>query len=275
MGEEDGVAKSPEWAAPITGVPARIIKALADEWASKRTTVVIGNGGPGIRGPYSTEPARLQVLCLAMQGLGKPGANQSKMIEWALGLDPEYQAAPEPAVLHHTGPAYRGGLPTEHQAAIARSQDASCRKLILEGAGTWYGNKEGMRSPREDQFIKYKYPADGCSKIHMIWTDSPSWITCWNDGNNFIRAMRARGYRVHLLPAPLDRERRPVRRRDPAGEHQTGRRRHRQRHLQRADGPALPAAPLHRVAGRDRSATTRSSARSPSAWGCSRSTPAA
>ena len=24
----------------------------------------------------------------------------------------------------------------------------------------------------------------------MIWTDSPSWITCWNDGNNYIRAMR-------------------------------------------------------------------------------------
>ena len=24
----------------------------------------------------------------------------------------------------------------------------------------------------------------------MIWTDSPSWITCWNDGNHFIRALR-------------------------------------------------------------------------------------
>ena len=24
----------------------------------------------------------------------------------------------------------------------------------------------------------------------MIWTDSPSWITCWNDGNQFIQAMR-------------------------------------------------------------------------------------
>ena len=45
---------------PSRGVPARIIKALAEEWASKRTTVVIGNGGPGIRGPYATEPARLQ-----------------------------------------------------------------------------------------------------------------------------------------------------------------------------------------------------------------------
>ncbi|MBN1631774.1 MAG: molybdopterin-dependent oxidoreductase, partial [Thermoleophilia bacterium] len=76
MGREDGVPKSPEWAAPITGVPARTIKALAEEWASKRTTVVIGNGGPAIRGPYSHEPARLQVLCLAMQGLGKPGCNQ-------------------------------------------------------------------------------------------------------------------------------------------------------------------------------------------------------
>ena len=72
MGDEDGVPKSPEWAGPITGVPARTIKALADEWAAKRTTVVIGNGGPAIRGPYSTEPARLQVLCLAMQGLGRP-----------------------------------------------------------------------------------------------------------------------------------------------------------------------------------------------------------
>ena len=40
-----------------------------------------------------------------------------------------------------------------------------------------------MRSDREDQFVQYKYPAEGASKIHMIWTDSPSWITCWNDGN--------------------------------------------------------------------------------------------
>ncbi len=67
MGEEDGVPKTPEWAAPITGVPSYVIKALAEEWASKRTTVVIGNGGPGIRGPYATEPARLQGICLAMQ----------------------------------------------------------------------------------------------------------------------------------------------------------------------------------------------------------------
>jgi trimethylamine-N-oxide reductase (cytochrome c) len=106
MGKEDGVSKTPKWAEAITQVPARTIKALAREWASKRTTVVIGNGGAGIRGPYSTEPARLQVLCLATQGLVKPGANQCKMIEGGLFDNPEQIANPLPKVL----PILRVGL---------------------------------------------------------------------------------------------------------------------------------------------------------------------
>jgi molybdopterin guanine dinucleotide-containing S/N-oxide reductase-like protein len=189
MGEEDGVPKSPEWAASITGVPARIIKALADEWASKRTTVVISNGGPAIRGPYATEPARLQVICLAMQGLGKPGCNQAKMIEWGLFGRPDNQSAPLPSAPLNIDAAYRGDLPTEwnYDSCIPKTL---VPKLILEGEGTWYGNRLGARSEREDQFVQYTYPAPGASKIHMVWTDSPSWITCWNDGNSFIRAMR-------------------------------------------------------------------------------------
>ncbi len=83
-GKEDGIPKTPKWAEPKCGVPSRIIKALARAWASKPTTIAHGNGGPGIRGPYSTEPARLEIVLLAMQGLGKPGANQVKMIEWSL-----------------------------------------------------------------------------------------------------------------------------------------------------------------------------------------------
>ena len=189
MGDEDGVPKTPEWAASITGVPEHTIKSLADEWASKRTTVVIGNGGPGIRGPYSTEPARLQALCLAMQGLGKPGCNQAKMIEWALEIKPEYRSAPPPEVQMDLGAAYTGAGPPEpgRDSLVPKTL---VPELILNGAGEWHGNRYGMRSLAEEQFVKYKYPADGCSKIHMIWTDSPSWITSWNDGNNFVRAMR-------------------------------------------------------------------------------------
>ena len=25
----------------------------------------------------------------------------------------------------------------------------------------------------------------------MIWTDTPCWITCWNDSNSFIKALRS------------------------------------------------------------------------------------
>jgi anaerobic selenocysteine-containing dehydrogenase len=188
MGEEDGVPKTPEWAAPITGVPSRVIKALAEEWASKRTTVVIGNGGPGIRGPYATEAARLQNICLAMQGLGKPGVNQAKMIEWGLFDKPDQYAQPKSLRVPNLRKAYRGGHPdeTNHPSFIPKTY---IPKAILEGKCDWYG-VESETAPREDQFVHYKYPADGCSKIHMVWTDSPSWITSWNCGNDYIRAMR-------------------------------------------------------------------------------------
>ena len=188
MGKEDGVAKTPEWAAPITGVPARTIKALAKEWASKRTTVVIGNGGPGIRGPYATEAARLQCICLAMQGLGKPGVNQAKMIEWGLFDKPDQYAQPKPLRVPYLRKAYTGGHPdeTNHPSFIPKTY---VPKAILEGQCDWWGC-ESETADRKNQFVHYKYPADGCSKIHMVWTDSPSWITCWNTGNDYVRAMR-------------------------------------------------------------------------------------
>ncbi len=108
-----------------------------------------------------------------------------------MGRDPENQAAPKPSISLISDAAYRGDGPPEfgRDSCIPKTL---VPQLILEGEGTWYGNRYGMRSEREDQFVQYKYPADGASKIHMIWTDSPSWITCWNDGNNFIRAIGRR-----------------------------------------------------------------------------------
>lgn len=187
MGEEDGIPKTPEWQEEITGVPARIAKALAKEWASKRTSVVIGNGGPGIRGPYATEPARLQCICLAMQGLGKPGQNQLKMIEWGLFDYPDQYAQPKSIRVPNLRTAYRGGHPGDaHFPSLPKTY---IPKAILEGECDWWGC-ESETAPREDQFVHRKYPEDGCSKIHMVWTDSPSWITCWNAGNDYIRAMQ-------------------------------------------------------------------------------------
>ncbi len=187
MGREDGTAKTAEWAAPITSVPSRTIKALAREWASKRTTVVIGNGGPAIRGPYSSEPARLQVLCLAMQGLGRPGENQAKMLDWGFMDDMAQVGCPQSTFIPSLMAAYTGGTSLDTNYAFLPK--TLLPDAILEGACEWWGNEHEM-APRENQFVHYRYPAPGCSKIHMIWTDSPCFLACWNDGNNFIRAMR-------------------------------------------------------------------------------------
>ena len=82
LGKEDGVPKTPEWASEKCGVEPWTIKALAREWSNKATSITIGNGGPGFRGPFSSEPARMQSILLCMQGLGKPGRHQAKWLEW-------------------------------------------------------------------------------------------------------------------------------------------------------------------------------------------------
>jgi len=217
LGKEDGIPKTPEWAAEKTGIPARTIKALAHEWASKRTSIVHGNGGAGIRSAYSTEQGRLEVLLLAMQGLGKPGVHQVKMLEWGLsaiwhpgrgGPLPTGVAFPELIKLAYT----ISDIKSERALAVETMGEARpeldklltpvpinptqfipknlIHDAILNPPINWYGNST-FPGTVEDQFVKYTYPAEGCSEVHMIWTDTPCWITCWNDSNSYIKALRS------------------------------------------------------------------------------------
>ena len=187
LGKEDGIPKTPKWAAELCGVPSRIIKALAKEWASQPTSIVHSNGGGYIRGQFSTEPARMEIILMGMQGLGKPGANQFKLIEWAIFNDPNQMALPRSAVFPHVMPAHHGfnfeNLPKQ---ILPKTLVADA---ILNPPLEWYGTTL-LAASRENQFVKYTYPAEGCSEIHMIWTDSPCWITCWNGGNRLVEAVR-------------------------------------------------------------------------------------
>jgi len=193
MGKEDGIPKTPRWAEEITGVPSRIIKELAREWASKKTSTMHGNGGPGIRGQYATEPARLEVLLLAMQGLGKPGANWVSMIEWGNFDDPDRETLPPP-IAHpnvHSG-AQRGWKCHPDPETFPKQfiPKTLIPDAILNPPLSWYSTTQAFE-PREDQFVKYHYPVEGCSEIRMVWTDSPSWVTCWNGGNRLVEAFRS------------------------------------------------------------------------------------
>ncbi len=217
LGKEDGISKTPQWAAPKCGIPVTTIKALAREWASRRTTIVHGNGGPGIRSPYSTENGRLEVLLLAMQGLGKPGVHQVKMLEWGrlqMG-EPMPPGVIGARILRFAevvrpvaeGAKRQGDVPPVMVEAISEYKQGRLVPLtpigptqfipkdrihdaILNPPISWYGNST-FPGKIEDQFVKYTYPGKGCSEVHMIWTDSPCWITCWNDGNAFIKALRS------------------------------------------------------------------------------------
>lgn len=187
LGGEDGIAKTPEWAEKKCGVPAYTIKALARYWATHKVSTAHCNGGSYIRAAFAHEPARLEVALLGMQGLGKPGANQLKLIE--LGLFGSKQVNPFPGgeEIPAVPSAYRGRLDIFRDNQIPKTM---LPEAIMNPPIQWYSHL-ACGLPRQDQFFgPYQYPNEGASRIHMIWSDAPCWTTCWNGGNPMQDALR-------------------------------------------------------------------------------------
>jgi anaerobic selenocysteine-containing dehydrogenase len=192
MGKEDGIPKTPEWASQKCGVPEWIIKALAREWAAKKTSVSHFCGGGYIRGPYSHEPARLEVANLAMQGLGKPGIHQFTVVPPVLeplgGMSTVIPNTVKGCPLGEKMPTLMPlkFIPKQHIPKTLIHKAIPHPPVSFWGTGA-------ITAPVEDQFVKYQYPIpeeEGGAQIRMIWTDSPCRTTCWNGGNETIEAMR-------------------------------------------------------------------------------------
>jgi trimethylamine-N-oxide reductase (cytochrome c) len=247
---DDGIPKTPKWASEKCGVPSYTIKALARHWAKHATSLTVGNGGPGIRGPFCHEHCRIQSILLSMQGLAKPGRQFAKWLEWSLMT--KYPAVPfggiEDIAIPHRAETVRpaGALfdetmikemnkrgmsdvgaidademtrrllekdfgfsavlsMTEAQKRVERLVDITnpiptppsqaipkcmVHDAILKDTIEWYG-LWSFCGPRKEQFDRFTYPEKNCSRIHMIWTDSPCMVTCWNDGFNFVKALQS------------------------------------------------------------------------------------
>ena len=216
LGKEDGVPKTPAWASGEVRRPR------------------VDHQGPGqglgeqddqhhprqrrARHPRAVlhEPARLEAMLLGMQGLGKPGVHQAKMIEWWIWSECyplPYQGKVQASARHisRSGPSRRRYGPQRDDAAAyysgnhpemleltktrgqsshsvhpqvpdSRRHPQSARQLV----GPAFASADRRRSSSS----KHTFPVEGCSEIHMIWTDSPCWITCWNDSNTFIQALQ-------------------------------------------------------------------------------------
>ena len=72
LGESDGIAKTPDWAAPITGIPAPRIHALAEEIAAAPTMMTATWSLQ--RADHGEQPYWMLIALAAMLGnIGKPG----------------------------------------------------------------------------------------------------------------------------------------------------------------------------------------------------------
>jgi trimethylamine-N-oxide reductase (cytochrome c) len=193
LGEDDGIPKTPAWAAPICGVTEWTIKAIAREWASKPTSTAHREGGP-MRGPFASEHARLEAYNMGMQGLGKPGQHSYATPHNSPRWEKNFSTY---AVCFAGGFTFSGWPGAEDEYIKQHISRCMIHRAILEGTPenpiSWMGTTL-LAAPVEDQFQRYYYPIpadEGGSQIHMIWTDSPCNTACWNNGFYQIEAWRS------------------------------------------------------------------------------------
>lgn len=209
LGKEDGIPKSPEWAESETAIPAREIRVLAREWASKRTMLAaggLGGWGGACRSATGGGWARLMISLQSMQGLGKPGINiwsttqgaphNSTLLfpgytEGGMSGDVDNSAAGFRFVYRMELKPTRSNINSPLGQHIPRLKIPEC---ILDGKFEWRG-KGFCGQSIEAQFKKYTYPADGYPEIQMYYRYGGSFIGTMNETNRYVKA-----YRTERLP---------------------------------------------------------------------------
>ena len=199
LGREDGVPKTPKWAEEKCGVPAYTIKALARYWATHAVSIAHANGGGYIRSCFSTEPARLEILLLAMQGIGKPGTGQFTVIAFGeFGFD-EANPLPRSEQIFSIPDAYHGWLETEDNSVFIPK--TLIPQAIMGEPLEWNGHVI-CTSLRADQFNHFDYDPPKDPLLRMIWSDTPCWTTCWNGGYKMQDALRTDNMEFILVQHP-------------------------------------------------------------------------
>ena len=187
LGKSDGFPKTCEWAEVESGIPACEIRALAREWAKRKTYLAaggLGGWGGACRASHGIEWTRGMIALATMQGMGKPGSNiwsttQGAPVdnefyfpgyaEGGISGDCENSAAgykfawrmfdgkttfPSPSNIN-TGPG-------QH---IPRLKIPEC---IMNGKFQWSG-KGFAGGDIPHQMHQHEYPAPGYGPIRMYW----------------------------------------------------------------------------------------------------------
>ncbi|MBN1319812.1 MAG: molybdopterin-dependent oxidoreductase [Thermoleophilia bacterium] len=206
LGDSDGQPKTPEWAETESGVPAREIRALAREWASKKTMLAAG-GLPGTggaaRAATGNEWCRSMIALAAMQGMGKPGSNMWSTVQGP-PLDPSFDFAgyTEGGISGDLansaagrGFAFKmfpeGGVTVNphHSAEGQLVYRLRIPEALQHERFSWHG-RGFTGSHIEAQFCKYEYPAPGYPMIGMYYRYGGSFIGTMTETNRYVNSYR-------------------------------------------------------------------------------------
>jgi trimethylamine-N-oxide reductase (cytochrome c) len=182
--DEEGIPKTPEWASPLCGVPVWTIKALARKWAKHATSLVHFSSG-SIKGPYSHEPGRTHAYKIAMQGLGKPGVQQFFMNASDMSKQTLSRTTTAPLSMCSKSRMFYPTVQSVPRSAVAHA--------LNDGELKWWGSPCIVYVPTDEQFKEFNYPApadQGGTEIHLLWSEKPCNMNCWNGGFNYQEAIR-------------------------------------------------------------------------------------
>ena len=198
LGRTDGVPKTPEWQESITGVPARTVRALAQEWARNKTYLACGgitSFGSAGRTAFGNEWARAMVCLNFMQGVGKPGVNFGGL-QYGTPLDtrfwfPGYADGGFSGDYMSTGAgvALYNRMP---QSPAVNSETQLIPRLRIPEAimdKKAESNHLGVYSVTS-QFSKVQYPAPGHEPVKMYYKYGGSHIGTQPESNRFAQMYR-------------------------------------------------------------------------------------
>ena len=132
MGEADGVAKTPEWAAAITGIPAETIRRLAIDYATAKPAALQTGYAPG-RTDFGEQFHRAAyALCAITGNVGIPGGNsgtsngatgRSGIKSLAIGKNPINARVSSPLLADLLVRGKAGGYPADIKLIYAAMGD--------------------------------------------------------------------------------------------------------------------------------------------------------
>ena len=200
LGEDDGVAKTPEWGEQECGVPSKDIRALARQWGTKKTYLGAGGWGNGhggaCRNATGVQWARALVCLIAMQGIGRPGVNMGNL-QWGTPVDtnfyfPGYAEGGMSGDLHHTAMSVELYQRMPQLPSMNTVEQSIPRLQLPEAILT--GKAEGYiwdGKSIEAQFTKFSYPRPGYSPVKMLYKYGGSIFGTMSNTNRHVEMYRS------------------------------------------------------------------------------------